>query len=346
MSGLEVCRRIKSDPDTSAVLVLHVSATATAGADRLQALEYGADTYLIEPVETEELIATVRALLRLRAAETALRERERQFQAILDHTPVVLFMKDAGGRYLLANREYEQLTGRSVADLKGRLDVELFDRTAARALGAHEQEVMETRQATEFEAPLGLGPPDRVYHQIKFPVYDSAQQPYAVCTIATDITQRKRADLEYQALLAREQDARRDAENANRTKDDFLATLSHELRTPHRRHPRVGPGAHHRPARRGDPPSRAREHRAERAPAGPADRRPPGPLAHHRGQAAARPARGRSGSRADRRHRDRAPRGPGEGDPDRQLPRDRHGHRHGRLRGASSRCSGTSCRTR
>jgi DNA-binding response OmpR family regulator len=107
MSGLEVCRRIKSDPETSAVLVLHVSATATTGADRLQALEYGADTYLIEPVETEELVATVRALLRLRAAETALRERERQLQAILDHTPVVLFMKDATGRYLLANHEYE-----------------------------------------------------------------------------------------------------------------------------------------------------------------------------------------------------------------------------------------------
>ena len=89
--------------------MLHVSATATRRTDRLQALEYGADTYLVEPVETEELIATVRALLRLRAAETALRERDRQFQPILDHTPVILFMKGADGRYLLANREYEQL---------------------------------------------------------------------------------------------------------------------------------------------------------------------------------------------------------------------------------------------
>jgi DNA-binding response OmpR family regulator len=47
MSGLEVCRRLKTDPETSSVLVLHVSATATRGSDRLQALEHGADTYLV-----------------------------------------------------------------------------------------------------------------------------------------------------------------------------------------------------------------------------------------------------------------------------------------------------------
>jgi signal transduction histidine kinase len=78
-SELELCRRLKANP-AAAVLVLHVAATAAR--DPLRALECGADMYLVEPVETEELVASVRALLRLREAETALRARDRQLHAV------------------------------------------------------------------------------------------------------------------------------------------------------------------------------------------------------------------------------------------------------------------------
>ncbi|HEX8358987.1 MAG TPA: PAS domain-containing sensor histidine kinase [Longimicrobium sp.] len=53
-----------------------------------------------------------------------------------------------------------------------------------------------------------------------------------VYCIAEDITERKRAESEREALLLRERVARREAEAASRAKTDFLAVVSHELKTP------------------------------------------------------------------------------------------------------------------
>src|SRR6201986_2722371 len=64
MSGFEVCRLIKSDPQTAAIPVIQVSSTAVAVADRAHGLTQGADAYLVEPTEPAELLATVTAALR------------------------------------------------------------------------------------------------------------------------------------------------------------------------------------------------------------------------------------------------------------------------------------------
>src|ERR1700761_6809269 len=64
MSGFEVCKLIKSDPQTAAIPVIQVSSTAVAVADRAHGLTQGADAYLVEPTEPAELLATVTAALR------------------------------------------------------------------------------------------------------------------------------------------------------------------------------------------------------------------------------------------------------------------------------------------
>lgn len=74
MSGLEVCRRIKANPATAATLVLQTSATAIETNDRVRGLENGADMYMVSPRDSLEMVATVRALLRLRRAEQAKQE--------------------------------------------------------------------------------------------------------------------------------------------------------------------------------------------------------------------------------------------------------------------------------
>jgi signal transduction histidine kinase len=95
INGLEVCRDLKSELQTAHLMVLQVSATHVSEADRVQGLEGGADGYLIEPLEAEELLATVKALLRLYSREeenrkllAQLRDADRQkdeFLATLAH---------------------------------------------------------------------------------------------------------------------------------------------------------------------------------------------------------------------------------------------------------------------
>ncbi len=68
LDGFEVCRRLKANPRTTHIPVLHISATFTDTEYRVRGLE-SADGYLAEPISREELLATVASLLRLKKAE-------------------------------------------------------------------------------------------------------------------------------------------------------------------------------------------------------------------------------------------------------------------------------------
>ena len=73
MGGIDVCRRLKTDPATAGIMVLQISATNIAVLDRVNSLSAGADSFLVEPMEPEELEAVARALLRLHRVEAELR---------------------------------------------------------------------------------------------------------------------------------------------------------------------------------------------------------------------------------------------------------------------------------
>src|SRR5690606_9985492 len=63
-SGIEVCEQIKSDPDTASLPVTHTSGAAVEVADRAGGLRSGADAYLTDPIDPDEFLATVQAVLR------------------------------------------------------------------------------------------------------------------------------------------------------------------------------------------------------------------------------------------------------------------------------------------
>jgi len=79
--GAEVCRQIKET--SSGIAVLQTSAAITSPHDRALALEAGADGFLVEPIEPEELLATVKSLLRMRGAEQALRRLNETLETVV-----------------------------------------------------------------------------------------------------------------------------------------------------------------------------------------------------------------------------------------------------------------------
>jgi len=90
MHGFELCRVIKNRYPTASIL--QTSATFTSAEDRIAGLDIGADAYLVEPMEEPELIAIVRALLRVRQAEAARRSTEMLFGQFAQASPDLMWI--------------------------------------------------------------------------------------------------------------------------------------------------------------------------------------------------------------------------------------------------------------
>ncbi len=76
-SGLDVCQRIKADPQLAGIPVLLASGQQTSSGSRAHGLDAGADGYIVRPVENQELVAWVRAMLRIKTTEAQLRQAQK-----------------------------------------------------------------------------------------------------------------------------------------------------------------------------------------------------------------------------------------------------------------------------
>ena len=112
-AAFEIANRLKSDPATATIPIIHVASGFTTGEWRAQGLEAGADAFLTHPVEPQELIATVRALLRVRAAEESVRTAAEQWAATFDAITDAVCLIDAHGDLQRCNDAADTLLGAS-----------------------------------------------------------------------------------------------------------------------------------------------------------------------------------------------------------------------------------------
>jgi PAS domain S-box-containing protein len=129
-----------------------------------------------------------------REEEIALHQSERLIHAVLDHSPNISFLKDVQGRYLFVNRQFERALNVDRQQIEGKTDHDIFPAQQAAAFRNNDLRVIEARAPLEFEeATLQQGGLHTSIVQ-KFPLFDTNGNVFAIAGVATDITERKRAE--------------------------------------------------------------------------------------------------------------------------------------------------------
>jgi PAS domain S-box-containing protein len=141
-----------------------------------------------------EFVGTTLDITERKRAEQELRQAQERIRAILENSPNLIFLKDTEGRYLLVNREFERALRVSQEQIKGKTDEEVFPPEQAAVFRANDLEVLRAGVAMEFEeiAAYEDGPHTSIVY--KFPLFDTHGNIYATGGVATDITERKRAE--------------------------------------------------------------------------------------------------------------------------------------------------------
>lgn len=145
-------------------------------------------------------------------AEKALSESEEQLTAIMDNSGSSICMKDMDGRYIRVNRVFQELFHMNDATIKGKSDHDLFSPEMAEAFIRNDQLVFQTGKLHRIEETVIVDGEQRTYLSTKFPLRTALGEIYAVCGIATDITDLKLAD---DALRVSEQKYRSLIETTN-----------------------------------------------------------------------------------------------------------------------------------
>ncbi len=113
---------------------------------------------------------------------------------ILDNGTAMVYVKDRAGRYLFVNRRLLEVFDLEESRVVGYRDEDIFPREIAAGFRRNDEQVFTHGAPIEVEERAQSARGERIYLSVKFPLYDSTGETYALCGMSTDITERKRIE--------------------------------------------------------------------------------------------------------------------------------------------------------
>ncbi len=178
--------------------------------------------------EVYRVIGIAEDFTQSKEAAVALEQSQNFLRQVIETNPNLIFVKDLQGRYVLANQNLAAIYGTTVKELIGKTDADFhLDPVELAYLESINQQVITTLQPHTIPERIIISATGEVrYFQIiKSPLIAADGKAYRILGVFTDITERKRAELEICKALEREKEL-------GELKSRFVSMTSHEFRTP------------------------------------------------------------------------------------------------------------------
>lgn len=130
------------------------------------------------------------------ALQESIKNNEAHLQAIMNNSPAAICVKDLKGKFMMINREYENLLGIENKHIVGKTTYDVFPFEIADELVSNDRDVIISRLSLHSEEKMPHGDNMHIYSSTKFCLFDTEGEPYAICSISMDVTeQRKQSEM-------------------------------------------------------------------------------------------------------------------------------------------------------